>query len=148
MRTVEGAAPTRYEIALWPRPSSNRYRKISRTRRIANLSAGISFLLPAKPKDYFSERGGGIISESGGDFPRNLHWCQQTSVEWHYIAPGKPTQNAFVESFNGRLGMSALTTRCSRRYLRPATPSPHGRRTTTTTDHTRLLATCRRPSSQ
>jgi putative transposase len=24
-------------------------------------------------------------------------------VDWHYIAPGKPTQNAFVESFNGRL---------------------------------------------
>ena len=24
-------------------------------------------------------------------------------VEWHYIAPGKPQQNAFVESFNGRL---------------------------------------------
>ena len=30
-----------------------------------------------------------------------LRWCQQTNVEWHYIAPGKPTQNAFVESFNG-----------------------------------------------
>ena len=24
-------------------------------------------------------------------------------VEWHYIAPGKPMQNGFVESFNGRL---------------------------------------------
>ena len=24
-------------------------------------------------------------------------------VEWHYIAPGKPTQNAYVESFNGRM---------------------------------------------
>lgn len=32
-----------------------------------------------------------------------LRWCQETHVEWHYIAPGKPTQNAFVESFNGRL---------------------------------------------
>jgi putative transposase len=31
-----------------------------------------------------------------------LRWCQQIGVEWHYIAPGKPTLNAFVESFNGR----------------------------------------------
>jgi putative transposase len=31
-----------------------------------------------------------------------LKWCQESGVEWHYIAPGKPTQNAFVESFNRR----------------------------------------------
>ena len=24
-------------------------------------------------------------------------------IEWHYIAPGKPMQNGFVESFNGRM---------------------------------------------
>jgi putative transposase len=33
----------------------------------------------------------------------NQRWSQDSRVEWHYIAPGKPQQNAFVESFNGRL---------------------------------------------
>ena len=32
-----------------------------------------------------------------------LRWSQHARVEWHYIAPGKPQQNAFIESFNGRL---------------------------------------------
>ena len=32
-----------------------------------------------------------------------LGWSQQRAVSWHYIAPGKPQQNAFAESFIGRL---------------------------------------------
>lgn len=32
-----------------------------------------------------------------------LSWCKRAQVEWHYIAPGKPQQNAFAESFIGRL---------------------------------------------
>jgi putative transposase len=32
-----------------------------------------------------------------------LKWTQMRDVDWHYIAPGKPQQNAFVESFIGRL---------------------------------------------
>jgi len=32
-----------------------------------------------------------------------LKWQEERQVEWHYIAPGKPMQNGFVESFNGRL---------------------------------------------
>jgi len=32
-----------------------------------------------------------------------LRWSQEMDIDWHYIAPGKPTQNAFVESFIGRL---------------------------------------------
>ena len=33
----------------------------------------------------------------------DLAWAQDHGVDWHYIAPGKPTQNGFVESFNGRM---------------------------------------------
>ena len=32
-----------------------------------------------------------------------LEWCGTAKIDWHYTAPGKPTQNAFVESFNGRM---------------------------------------------
>ncbi|HET8728332.1 MAG TPA: transposase, partial [Alphaproteobacteria bacterium] len=32
-----------------------------------------------------------------------LRWSQDRRVDWHYIAPGKPQQNAFAESFIGRL---------------------------------------------
>jgi hypothetical protein len=45
-----------------------------------------------------------IVSDNGTEVTSMaiLRWCQETGVAWHYIAPGKPTQNAFVESFNGR----------------------------------------------
>jgi putative transposase len=32
-----------------------------------------------------------------------LAWSQERRIGWHYIAPGKPQQNAFAESFIGRL---------------------------------------------
>ena len=46
-----------------------------------------------------------IVSDNGTEMTSHavLRWCQDTGVGWHYIAPGKPMQNAFVESFNGRL---------------------------------------------
>ena len=46
-----------------------------------------------------------IVSDNGTELTSNaiLCWADQTQVGWHYIAPGKPTQNAFVESFNGRM---------------------------------------------
>ena len=31
-----------------------------------------------------------------------LKWSQETGIDWHYMAPREPTQNAFIESFNGR----------------------------------------------
>ncbi len=46
-----------------------------------------------------------IVSDNGTELTSNaiLKWQHDEQVEWHYIAPGKPMQNGFVESFNGRL---------------------------------------------
>jgi putative transposase len=46
-----------------------------------------------------------VVSDNGSELTSNavLTWADQTRVEWHYIAPGKPMQNGFIESFNGRL---------------------------------------------
>jgi len=32
-----------------------------------------------------------------------LGFADRNEIDWHYIAPGKPMQNAFIASFNGRL---------------------------------------------
>ena len=57
--------------------------------------------------ELIAERGkpGMIVSDNGTELTSNavLAWCDDAKVEWHYTAPGKPTQNAFVESFNGRM---------------------------------------------
>jgi putative transposase len=46
-----------------------------------------------------------VVSDNGTELTSMaiLKWSQDRRIGWHYIAPGKPTQNAFVESFNGRL---------------------------------------------
>jgi len=50
-------------------------------------------------------RPGMIVSDNGTEFTSNaiLAWSQDHGINWHYTAPGKPTQNAYVESFNGRM---------------------------------------------
>lgn len=37
-----------------------------------------------------------------------LRFADARDIAWHYIASGKPIQNAFVESFNGRLSNELL----------------------------------------
>ena len=46
-----------------------------------------------------------VVSDNGTEFTSNaiLTFVDDRKIDWHYIAPGKPTQNAFIESFNGRL---------------------------------------------
>jgi putative transposase len=42
-----------------------------------------------------------VVSDNGTELTSNamLAWQEERQVEWHYIAPGKPMQNGFVESF-------------------------------------------------
>lgn len=68
----------------------------------------ISGLRVARELDAIAERRGYplmVVSDNGTELTANamLKWQQDRGVEWHYIAPGKPMQNGFVESFNGRL---------------------------------------------
>src|SRR5437868_9028015 len=46
-----------------------------------------------------------VVSDNGTELTSRaiLSWQEERGVEWHYIAPDKPTQNGFIESFNGRL---------------------------------------------
>ena len=45
-----------------------------------------------------------IVLDNGPEMTSKalFFWSQQTKVKLHFIQPGKPTQNAFVESFNGK----------------------------------------------
>jgi putative transposase len=46
-----------------------------------------------------------VVSDNGTEFTSNaiLRWSKEHHVEWHYIAPGKPMQNGYIESFNGHM---------------------------------------------
>ena len=46
-----------------------------------------------------------IVSDNGTEFTSCaiLKWAGDNDVAWHYIDPGKPQQNGFIESFNGSL---------------------------------------------
>ena len=46
-----------------------------------------------------------IVSDNGTEFTSNamFAWAQDNAIVWHFIAPGKPMQNGFCESFNGRM---------------------------------------------
>jgi putative transposase len=66
--------------------------------------------------DLIAVRGkpGMIVSDNGTELTSNavLEWCGEAKIEWQYTAPGKPTQNAFVESFNAKAAFGIYGTFC------------------------------------
>jgi len=50
-------------------------------------------------------RPGMIVSDNGTELTSHaiFAWARDYRIDWHYIAPGKPMQNGYVESFNGKM---------------------------------------------
>lgn len=46
-----------------------------------------------------------IVSDNGTELTSRavLQWAQDNQIEWHYITPGKPTENGYTESMNGKI---------------------------------------------
>ena len=62
----------------------------------------------ARELDLIIERRGKpgmIVSDNGTELTSHaiFAWAKDHKVDWHYIAPGKPMQNGYVESFNGKM---------------------------------------------
>jgi putative transposase len=80
-----------------------------RTRECLAIEAGFS--LPSERviavlDRLIAERGkpDTIVSDNGPEFASitTAGWVCRTRVAWQFIRPGKPIENAYIESFNGR----------------------------------------------
>lgn len=102
--------------------------------------------------DLIAERGAPrtIVSDNGTELTSNavLAWSGNAGVEWHYIAPGKPTQNGFVERLASppfgstvACAMNCSTKRCSSPSAKPERSSAGGSTTTTPSGRTPRSAT-------
>lgn len=85
---------------------------VTRECLVAILDTSISGRRVARElTDLISRRGkpDTIVSDHGTEFPSNaiLAWSKDDRVDWHYIAPGKPMQNGYVESFNAGCATSS-----------------------------------------
>ena len=91
-----------------------------------------------------------IVSDNGTELTSNavLSWAGEAGIDWHYIAPGKPQQNGYVESFNGRMRDELLneTLFTSLTHAREAVATWAD--TTTPSGHTLRLAMPPRPHTQ
>lgn len=51
-----------------------------------------------------------IVVDNGPEFTSKsfLKWAQEKGIDIHFTTPGKPTENAFIESFNGKMRNECL----------------------------------------
>lgn len=79
--------------------------KVDRSLRSEKLVAALNVLKLTRPlpEEIVCDNGPELISQ-------NMDiWSYQNNVKLKFIQPGKPTQNAFVESFNGKFRNECLS---------------------------------------
>ena len=82
----------------------------------------------------------------GAHLARDAALATGNGVDWHYVQPGKPLQNGFIESFNGRLRDECRTRRSFHtRQVRTRSSKPGGS-IITRTGHTRASTGSHRTS--
>lgn len=89
------------------------------------LGAEIDFSLPAsrvvqvltRLVEYYG-RPAQLRTDNGPEFisAKLSEWFEQQDVILHWIQPGKPTQNAYIERFNGSFRRELLTPACFARW--------------------------------
>ena len=74
-----------------------------------------------------------VVRYNGTEFTSNaiLAFADARKIGWHYIASGKPAQNAFIESFNSQLRDALLNETLFPSLTMPAPRSRPGARSTT-----------------
>ena len=70
-----------------------------------------------------------VVSDNGTELTSNalLTWQEERGVGWHYTQPGKPMQNGFIESFNGRLRDECLNEHLFNSYTQASRILEHWR---------------------
>ncbi len=83
-----------------------------------------------------------IRTDQGPEFTGKAldQWAYQRDIKLKLIQPGKPTQNAFIESFNGKFRDECLNGTGSVRWPKRESASRPGGGITTNTDRTARLA--------
>ncbi|KGV18493.1 integrase core domain protein [Burkholderia pseudomallei MSHR4503] len=102
---------------------------------------GISGLYVARALDRAARFRGyrkAVRTDQGPEFTSRAldQWAYANGVTLKLIQAGKPTQNAYIESFNASSATNALTSTGSRRSRTLGQSSRHGVRTTTSKGRT------------
>ena len=90
-----------------------------------------------------------IRSDNGPEFVSRAvdQWAYEQGLQWHTIKPGRPMENGYVESFNGRFRDECLNENWFSDLADARRRSPSGSRTTTKCVRTAACGTVHQWSS-